>query len=390
MEFAQESIATLHDFGAATPSAPVDRASVLVPMIGAEYGTAPAERLFEGLERVDPREVVVPLRARAARAVAIADWLETFSVPVRILWCSGPRITERLEDIGPHQNAGKGRDMWLGLGVARGDYVVFHDADAATYEPVDTYKLLAPLEMGLEGAAPDEPASAFSFVKAYYARVENDRLYGRLTRLFYEPLVAALAGTHDAEFLTYLQAFRYALAGESAMTAPLARSMRVHPRWGFEVASLGEAYAFGGMAGSAQVDLGRYEHEHRSVEGPGSLSRVSVGVAEALFHALADHDVDVSFETLRDRYRRTAYRRIRAYAADSAFNDFEYDAEAERRQVQTYARSVTPPGVDDRLPPWKAVSLSADAVVRATRADLDGARDGETAASGESTGHTER
>lgn len=377
MEFAQEAVTTLHDFGVADPPAPVDRASVLVPMVGREHGTVAAERLFEALETLDPLEVIVPLRAPPDRAAAIGEWLESFSIPVRVLWCSGPRLSNRVPTYASQQETGKGRDMWLGLGVARGDYIVSHDADATTYTPTDTAKLLAPLDMGLEAPPLGRESGGYSFVKAYYARVENNRLYGRLTRLLYEPLVEAIASEHDADILTYLGAFRYGLAGESAMTADLTRSMRVHPRWGFEVGALGAAFAYGGLQGSAQVDLGRYEHDHRSVEGPSGLSSVSGDVADALFHVLEDHGVNPDYDTLAERYRGRAFERIRAYEADAAFNGLCYDPGNERRQVDTYARSVAPPGRDPRLPAWTETDLDPADLFRAATADLEAARDGD-------------
>ena len=96
----------------------------------------------------------------------------------------------------------------------------------------------------------------------YYARVENDCLYGRLLRLFYAPVVRALANgaadrrpvTDGGDLLAYLGAFRYALAGEFATTGALARRLRAPRGWGLEVGTLGDALDATGFAGTAQVD----------------------------------------------------------------------------------------------------------------------------------------
>ncbi|MFB6138076.1 MAG: glycosyl transferase family 2 [Halobacteriaceae archaeon] len=408
MEFVQGPITTLHDFGAADPSGPAARATVVVPMVGREARTAAARRLFAGLERVDPLEVVVPLRAEPGRAAGVAAWLEGFDVPVRVLYCAGDRLEALLARHGLDGPQGKGSDVWLALGVARGDQVVLHDADARTYEPGDTRKLLAPLTGEVAGAARDvaakgdasppadgdagtrrdagprddttPPADApaadpFAFVKGYYARVEAGRLYGRLTRLFFDPLVDALAARHDDSLLEYLGAFRYGLAGECALSTPLARSLPVERRFGFEVGTLVGAHAAAGPDATAQVDLGRYEHDHRAVEGPGGLSAVSEEVAGALFTGLAARDVPVDYPALREAYRGAARKRVRADAADAAFNGLAHDAAAALAQVETYADAVAPPGPDDRLPAWDDASLDPAAVERAAAADLDVARD---------------
>ena len=114
-------------------------------------------------------------------------------------------------------------------------------------------------------------------VELLYRFLENDQLYGRLFRLFYEPAVRALDDLYDHDVVDYLGAFRYALAGECAMTSDLARRVRVQRRWGLEVGILGEAFQHVGFQGAAQVDLGRYEHDHRSVSGPAGPAVSAVG-----------------------------------------------------------------------------------------------------------------
>jgi glucosyl-3-phosphoglycerate synthase len=361
MDYTQERVATLHDYGGADPDAPTDRAAVVVPMTDREYAGLAPERVFSELESVDPAEVVVPLRAPAGRVPEFRAWLEEFDVDLTVLWCDGPRVESLLADAGLDGERGKGRDVWLALGVAAAgnDYVVVHDADTTTYEGRDVRKLLFPLGEG------------FDFSKGYYARVENDRLYGRLFRLFYEPLVAALADAHDREVLSFLGAFRYALAGECAMTSDLARGVRVQRKWGLEVGTLGEAYRLAGTAGAAQVDLGRYGHDHRAVSGPTGLSEMSEGVGSALFRALEDAGVDVEYDTLAGRYLDQADAFVRAYGADAAFNGLDYDAADERGQTETYAGAISAPGPDTRLPAWDDAPLGPDEVAAAAAADAE-------------------
>lgn len=363
MEYVQERISTFHDYGGAHPSAPVERATVVVPLAERDHGSQATEQVLRTLESVNPGRVVVALRATEDGVVAVTEWLESFDLELTVLWCTAPAVESVLDDHGLDGTAGKGRDVWLGLGVAStSPYVVVHDADALTYDERHVPKLLAPL------------ASDYEFTKGYYARVEDRKLYGRLFRLFYEPLVAALDSQSDAEFADYLGSFRYALAGEFAMTADVARSIRAPRGWGLELGMLGDAFGAVGFDGSAQVDLGIHEHEHRSVEGAGGLGDMCDEVAETLFVVAEEHGLNPAYDELRERYHEQASRLVRQYAGDAAFNDFEYDSQAEREQVQTYAASVEPPGQDTRLPTWEAAPLEPDAVAKRSAEALDECR----------------
>lgn len=351
MEYVQERVATLHDLTGRVPDAPTERAAVVVPMTEREYASAATEHVLSALAAADPGRVVVALRAPRERVPAFREWLDGFDLPLSVLWCNAPAVSDLLDGHGlldEEVPPGKGRDVWLALGVAASthEYVVVHDADARSYSAGDVPRLLAPL------------AGDFSFTKGYYARVEDGQLFGRLFRLFYAPLVRALADRHDAPVLDYLDSFRYALAGEFGMTAPLAERVRVPRRWGLEVGTLGEAFAHVGFDGTAQVDLGTYEHDHRAVDGPTGLSEMATHVGSALFQALADEGVRPDYATLPRRYRAAGERLVRQYAADADFNGLAYDAAAEREQVRTYADAISPPARDARLPAWTDVPFS--------------------------------
>jgi glucosyl-3-phosphoglycerate synthase len=353
MEYAQERIATLHDLTDPTPAAPVGDSAVVVPISGDAVESVTPDAIFETLAAVGPDEVVVPLRAPPAVARAFADWAAAFDLSVTVLWCNADGVAAVLAEHGLDGASGKGRDVWLGLGVAaaRAEYVAVHDADAKTYDESWVSRLLAPL------------AGEYSFVKGYYARVEDGQLYGRLARLFVAPLLGALDERHDAPVVDYLGAFRYPLAGEAAMTADVARRVRAQRAWGLELGMLGEAYALAGERQTAQVDLGVHRHDHRPVDGRGGLSTMADEVGAALFRALEEHGLAPDYGTLPDAYRETADRLVDQYAADAAFNGLDHDAAAEREQVRTYASSINAPGPDARLPAWAETELSPSEVV---------------------------
>ncbi|WP_049922817.1 glycosyl transferase family 2 [Halopiger djelfimassiliensis] len=371
MEYVQERIATLHDLGGSgstrTTAAdrdldgPVDETAVVVPMTGREHGSPAAERVLSELETLDPppAAVFVPVRAPPDRIGPFREWIESFALPSRILWCNAPDVENLLGDAGLATGFGKGRDVWLAVGPAAdaAEYVVVHDADARSYEAAHVRRLLAPLSMD----------AGFEFSKGYYARVEQGQLYGRLFRLFYRPLIRALAADHDEPILDYLGAFRYALAGEFAMTGALARRLRTPRAWGLEVGTLGDAFQYAGFAGSAQVDLGRHVHDHRAVAGEAGLEGMSREVAAALLRVLEEGGVEPAYETLPDRYRAAGERLLEQYRADASFNGLEYDRASERAQLERYAESIAPPGPDRRLPRWIDAPFGPADVLEAAR-----------------------
>ncbi|SFS68974.1 glycosyl transferase family 2 [Halostagnicola kamekurae] len=361
MEYVQERIATLHEFGSTPQVEDVEAAlaetAVVVPMTAREHGRPAAERVFSELEAVDPAAVFVPVRAPADRIGSVRTWLESFDLELSVLWCNAPAVDELLATVGLDDGFGKGRDVWLALGPAAQahEYVVVHDADARSYEGEHVARLLAPLTDG------------FEFAKGYYARVEDDTLYGRLFRLFYEPLVRAIARRHDEPIVSYLESFRYALAGEFAASADLINRLRPPRAWGLEVGTLGDAFEYAGFTGTAQVDLGRHEHDHRSVAGDDGLEGMSREVAAELLRVFEERGVDPTYRTLPRRYVESGQRLIAQYEADARFNGFSYDPDAERDQLERYAEAIERPGSDRRLPRWVDASLERSAVLEAAR-----------------------
>lgn len=359
MEFVQEPVATFHDLGDAAPAAPTESAAVVVPMTGRDRTRPAADRVFSTLEHVQPDRVVVALRASPDQVSPTSEWLRGFDFSLETVWCDGPALTELLAEAGLAERGGKGRDVWLAMGIAAAEspYVAVHDVDASSYAPVHVPRLLFPLDNG------------FQFSKGYYARVEDGKLYGRLYRLLYAPLLRTLTTTHDNPVLPFLGAFRYALAGEFATTADLVRQLRPAHGWGLEVSILGDAYREAGTDGSAQVDLGVHKHDHRSVSGAHGLADMAGEVAATILAVVESQGVTPDYETLAERYRSVAKAYVHRYALDAAFNGLEYDLDHEHDQVRAYADAVRP-APDPRYPSWDAVSVEPADVLSAVRSDL--------------------
>ena len=132
---------------------------------------------------------------------------EAFKVPHDIIWCNKPIVMSVLEELkskGLDVTAlsGKGRDVWIAMGIASLELHAFvvHDADILNYTRMLPTKMLYPVI---------EPKLDFFFSKGYYARInfEKRKMYGRITRLFMNPILEAMQEKlqHKSRFVSYLQ-----------------------------------------------------------------------------------------------------------------------------------------------------------------------------------------
>ncbi|MFB6186240.1 MAG: glycosyl transferase family 2, partial [Halobacteriaceae archaeon] len=344
----------------ASPSVPTERAAIILPMTEREYADLATEHLLSELEPINIGQVVVPLRASNDKISSFNEWLTSFNLPLTIIWDKGPCLEALLENYDLDGSIGKGRDIWLAIGVAQSyDYIIFYDADTTSFKIQDIQKLLFPLNHGYE------------FVKGYYARVEEDGLYGRLNRLFFTPVLSALDTEYDHDFISYLQSFRYPLAGECSMTANQAKNIRLERQWGLEVGILNEVYDIANFEHSAQVDLGYHRHDHRSISGPTGLTEMSERVGDSLFRSLESRGFTIDYSDLRERYQTQAKRLIRQYKMDALFNNLQYSESQEYHQIQEYKKAITEPSANNRLPRWSETALSQSALRSAIQEDLD-------------------
>ncbi|MGH3282749.1 MAG: glucosyl-3-phosphoglycerate synthase [Trebonia sp.] len=165
---------------------------------------------------------------------------------------------ELMRDYGPAQ--GKGDAMWRALSVARGDIVMFADADTADFEEHFVYGTLGPLL-----ADPQ-----LQFVKAAFRRPfkqgEEKVLDGggRVTELMAKPLINL--------FYPQLAGFVQPLAGEFAARREVLSSVPFFTGYGVEIGMLIDVCDQVGLAAMAQVDLGTRQNRHQTLA---SLSRMS-------------------------------------------------------------------------------------------------------------------
>lgn len=264
----------------------------------------------------------------------------------RIIWNTGPGIGKLYDLLAkndlPAGEDGKGRSCWTAYGyiLARDEckVIALHDCDIVNYSRELLGRLCYPSA---------SPNIDYAFCKGYYARV-TDRMHGRVTRLFVTPLLRSLQKLLGAlPLLSYLDSFRYPLAGEFSMISDLARINRIPADWGIEVETLAEVYRNVSWRRICQVELCEtYEHKHQplSAENPKTgLMKMSVDIAKAVFRNLAIEGAVLSeglLNTLVINYLRTAQDTIKRYNDDSAINGLFFDRHQETVTVEAFTQAI--------------------------------------------------
>lgn len=319
-------------------------AVLLLPSLYSEFEGPAMPRIIEELKKVHYlRRIVLSLdRANEEQFKKVKSLMSALPVEVKILWHNGPRLAElykKLGDsgftIGPQ---GKGRSVWMTLLYILADesvdIIALHDCDIVNYTRELPARLIYPLA---------HPALPFEFSKGYYARV-TDRLYGRVCRLFYTPLIRALKKILGFNvFLEMLDSFRYPLSGEFAFVRTLATGIRISPTWGLEVSMLSEVYQNTSVNRICQVEImDTYEHKHQKLrrDSPNEgLGRMADEIAKTLFRVLAQDGIVMSrafFSTLMTTYIQESRKAVENYHALSLINGLEYDRNMEIMAVEAF------------------------------------------------------
>jgi glucosyl-3-phosphoglycerate synthase len=295
-------------------------------------------------------EIVIGLdRADAAgyrEALALFDQLPQ---PHHVLWNDGPRIGALVAELGAlglaPRERGKGHNIWLGLGLVqahgRAEVVALHDCDVVSFQPRMLARLVYPLL---------HPESGTVFAKAFYPRISEGMIFGRVSRLFVTPLLRALRRClPPSRYLEFLDSFRYPLAGECALRMAAARRLHLPCDWGMEIGVLTEVFRDHSTRQICQVDIAdAYDHKHQRFDldhgdGSGGLGRMSRDIATSLFRGLASQGqvLDLGLvRTLVTAYQRIVLDLMDSYADDAAINGLQLDRGEEARAVEFFAASL--------------------------------------------------
>jgi glucosyl-3-phosphoglycerate synthase len=322
---------------------------LVLPALYSEFETPAMKLIMEELRRVRylKRIVVALARANEREYQRVVRLFDGFPTEVTILWILSDPVQDfftYLEESGLSSGVeGKGRSCWLSYGylLAKGDcdIIALQDCDIRTYHRRMLARLVYPIA---------DERMGFDFAKGYYPRYTH-KLNGRVTRLFLTPLVRSLqdCGVHT-EFLRFLDSFRYGLAGEFAMRADLARTMRVPSDWGLEVSTLHEVWQQVPAMRTCQVDLTEcYDHKHQDLSPDDSgrgLHKMTKDIAKAMFRALGKEGVllgsDLLSNTLPLRYQQMAESMVTRYRADAMINGLEYNRHVEESSIEVFAESL--------------------------------------------------
>jgi glucosyl-3-phosphoglycerate synthase len=347
--------------------------ALVLPSLFSELRGKALPGIVRELKKVTYLQQVVVTLGGATRQSEFREARKFFSTlpqETRIIWNNGKRIQniyQLLEE--KHLRVGgdgKGRATWMAYGYVlasrKSQFIALHDCDIINYDRDLLARLCYPVV---------NSDLNYEFCKGYYSRI-TDRMYGRVTRLFVFPLIRSLQKVIGPRpLLSFLDSFRYPLAGEFSMDAELARINRIPGDWGLEVGMLSEIFLNCSPKRVCQAELCQsYEHKHQPLsrnDPKRGLLKMCVDIAKTLFRTLASMGVVFdrgTFTTIISAYTREAQDARQRYAADAAINDLFYDRHAETLAVEAFARGLNAAGetfLEDprgtpRIPSWNRVT----------------------------------
>ena len=290
-----------------------------------------------------------------------------------ILWNDGPnlkKLDKKLSDnnLAP-QEMGKGRNVWYCMGyilaLGNTEAVALHDCDIVTYNKNLLSRLVYPVA---------NPKFNFDFFKGYYPRISNKKVKGRVSRLLVTPLLRALEKTIGTnEFISFIDSFRYPLAGEFSFRRRVLKDIRIPYDWGLEIGVLSEM--FRNYAGNrlCQVDIAdNYDHKHQEIsfnDSSTGLSKMSIDISKVLIRKLASQGEVFSmsiFRSLKATYFREALDFVQIYKKDAMMNSFEIDVHEEESAVELFAKNIMEavqifldsPMESPNIPTWNRVDTA--------------------------------
>ena len=264
-----------------------------------------------------------------------------------ILWNDGPNLGALDAQLSKHnlapQEMGKGRNVWYCMGyilsLGESEAVALHDCDIITYNRNLLTRLIYPVA---------NPKFNFDFCKGYYPRVSKKKVKGRVSRLLVTPLLRALEKTIGfKEYISFLDSFRYPLAGEFSFRRRVLKDIRIPFDWGLEIGVLSEMYR--NYAGNrlCQVDIADvYDHKHQNIsveDNSQGLSKMSIDITKAVIRKLASQGETFSmsiFRSLKATYYREALDFVQIYKKDALMNAYDIDVHEEEIAVELFAQNI--------------------------------------------------
>ncbi len=282
--------------------------------------------------------------------IQLRDLIDKYKIKNHLIqWNDGPgfkSIYNKLNDAGfKLSEPGKGKNMFLSFGIAialGAESVGLIDADIRTFKRTQLDRLFYPVVV-----------LNYDFSKAYYSRIMDKALYGRVKRLLLDPLLLALkrkfAESREEKMLKlidFLLGFNYQLSGEVVFHVDLLKKMRFATNWGVEIFTLIEV--FRKASSPAQVMFSRepFDHKHQEVskeDKARGLNRMAVDIVTTLMNALViEEGLEISETFFRDlaiTYQAVAEEQIKKYSDDAGFSNLKHDRDYEEIMVKDVFRN---------------------------------------------------
>jgi glucosyl-3-phosphoglycerate synthase len=328
---------------------------LIIPLLAREY-TDPAlrpvfENILTQLKNVNYLSHIIFGLDGATKdeAFELRDLIKASGIRYPLIqWNDGPgfsSIYKKLNQAGFNiSEPGKGKNMFLAFGIALAlgaESVGLVDADIRTFRSSQLDRLFYPVV-----------ALKYDFSKAYYARLAERRLFGRVKRLLLDPLLLSLkrkfAQSNEEKMLNligFLLSFHYQLSGEVAFHADLLRRMRFATNWGVEIFTLIEVYRKASSAAQVMFTQKPFDHKHQEVSAQDrrkGLNRMAIDIVTTLMNALIIEEgleiSDTFFRDLAITYQAVAEEQVKKYSDDAGFSHLNYDRDAEERLVKDVFR----------------------------------------------------
>jgi len=327
--------------------------ALILPSLFSELETEALPNIVKELQKVPYlSQIVIGLdRADEEQYRYALKFFDALPQSHCVLWNDGPRLREidaelQAQGLAPKE-PGKGRNVWYCMGYVlasgKAESVALHDCDILTYKREQLARLIYPVA---------NPLFSYEFCKGYYARVANQRINGRVSRLLVTPLLRALKKVFgESEYLNYMDSYRYVLAGEFSFRRDVLNDIRIPSDWGLEIGVLSEMHRNYANNRLCQVDIADvYDHKHQELsleDRQAGLSRMSIDIAKALFRKLATQGHvfnQETFRTLKATYFRIALDFVETYRNDAIMNGLDFDIHEEEMAVELFASNIMQAG----------------------------------------------
>ena len=307
--------------------------ALILPCIAADALADPLRQILECLEKtIWIQHILVPVNGLSP---------EDFKVAATALLNSYPQLPLTVlhtdADL-PQLQPGKGSNVLNALRLLKSQsftgIVALQDADHVSFRSDALARLVHPVvdrTFGLELA------------KQFYSRCDH-RLHGRVSRLFLAPLLETLTTTLPANLARFLNAFRYPLAGECALSMRFAEHIQIPAGWGLEIALLTEAHRILSPEAVCQVGSPR-PHQHRHHQDSQHL----LEQCRAILNTLATHPssegklTQEALLNLQPLFAQAQLRALRSSSLVARANALQYDTESEFELAALVSTSLAEP-----------------------------------------------